>query len=38
MKQSHKDLKAMLICTVIAIVATLIAYAIVFADFGWWLS
>lgn len=37
MKQSDKDLKAMAICTMVALLATPIVYQIVFAPMGWWM-
>lgn len=38
MEDKYKDLKAMLICTLIAILATPMVYKIVFAPIGWWIK
>lgn len=37
-KQTDKDLKAMLIITIISILASPLVYRIVFAPVGWWIK
>ena len=37
-KQTDKDLKAMLIITIISILVTPIVYHILFLPFGWWIN